>query len=53
VDFVPYGVLLQVLGICFEATRLVMVQQLLKDLKMDALSSLYYFAPVNRYIEEV
>jgi len=44
-EFVPYGVFIQVLGICCEATRLVLVQKLLKDLKMDALTSLYYFAP--------
>ncbi|KAI5849154.1 triose-phosphate transporter family-domain-containing protein [Tricharina praecox] len=42
------GVIYQVLGICFEATRLVMVQRLLSanEYKMDPLVSLYYFAPV-------
>ncbi|KAI5805225.1 DUF250 domain membrane protein [Geopyxis carbonaria] len=42
------GFIFQVVGIGFEATRLVMVQRLLssKEFKMDPLVSLYYFAPV-------
>ncbi|KAI9347295.1 triose-phosphate transporter family-domain-containing protein [Obelidium mucronatum] len=46
IEFVLIGVLFQVLGIATEATRLVMVQQLLKDYKMDPMVSLYHFAPV-------
>lgn len=46
VEFVLLGVIFQILGIATEATRLVMVQQLLKDYKMDPMVSLYYFAPV-------
>jgi hypothetical protein len=47
-DFNLGGVIFQILGITFEATRLVMVQRLLsaKEYKMDPLVSLYYFAPV-------
>lgn len=42
------GFIYQVVGIVFEAIRLVMVQQLLSsaEYKMDPLVSLYYFAPV-------
>lgn len=48
IDFQLGGVIYQVLGIGFEATRLVMVQRLLSaaEYKMDPLVSLYYFAPV-------
>jgi hypothetical protein len=48
IDFVLTGVIYQVIGIGFEATRLVMVQRLLSaaEYKMDPLVSLYYFAPV-------
>ncbi|KAJ3025443.1 UNVERIFIED_CONTAM: hypothetical protein HDU68_007127 [Siphonaria sp. JEL0065] len=46
IEFVVIGVVFQVLGIATEATRLVMVQQLLKDYKMDPMVSLYHFAPV-------
>ncbi|KAJ3195092.1 hypothetical protein HDU82_002228 [Entophlyctis luteolus] len=46
VQFVLIGFIFQVLGIATEATRLVMVQQLLKDYKMDPMVSLYHFAPV-------
>lgn len=47
IKFVTLGVIYQLAGIAFEATRLVMVQKLLSspDLKMDPLVSLYYFAP--------
>ncbi|KAI8846395.1 triose-phosphate transporter family-domain-containing protein [Chytridium lagenaria] len=45
-EFVLIGVILQSLGIAAEATRLVLVQQLLKGYNMDPLVSLYYFAPV-------
>lgn len=42
------GFLYQIIGIVFEAIRLVMVQRLLSsaEFKMDPLVSLYYFAPV-------
>lgn len=42
------GFVYQVVGIVFEAIRLVMVQRLLSsaEYKMDPLVSLYYFAPV-------
>ncbi|KAF8246204.1 TPT-domain-containing protein [Wilcoxina mikolae CBS 423.85] len=49
IDFHLSGVIFQILGITFEATRLVMVQRLLsakEGYKMDPLVSLYYFAPV-------
>ncbi|ORY45503.1 hypothetical protein BCR33DRAFT_849780 [Rhizoclosmatium globosum] len=46
VQFVVIGVLCQVTGILTEATRLVLVQKLLKDFKMDPLVSLYHFAPI-------
>lgn len=48
INFDVIGVTYQILGIGFEATRLVMVQRLLsaKEYKMDPLVSLYYFAPV-------
>ena len=42
------GVIYQIFGLTFEATRLVMVQKLLSapEYKMDPLVSLYYYAPV-------
>ena len=48
VKFILIGVLFQIGGIIFEATRLVMVDRLLNaaEYKMDPLVSLYYFAPV-------
>lgn len=48
IHFVMIGFIFQIAGIVFEATRLVMVQQLLSaaEYKMDPLVSLYYFAPV-------
>ncbi|KAI5292002.1 hypothetical protein KEM52_006692, partial [Ascosphaera acerosa] len=48
IHFVLLGFLYQIGGICFEATRLVMVQRLLSspEYKMDPLVSLYYFAPI-------
>ncbi|KAK4697239.1 hypothetical protein P7C71_g802, partial [Lecanoromycetidae sp. Uapishka_2] len=48
IKFVLIGVLFQLGGIVFEATRLVMVQRLLSsaEYKMDPLVSLYYFAPI-------
>ncbi len=48
IKFVLIGFLLQLGGVAFEATRLVMVQRLLSsaEFKMDPLVSLYYFAPV-------
>jgi len=47
VKFNGLGVAYQLMGIVFEATRLVMIQRLLSaEFKMDPLVSLYYFAPV-------
>jgi hypothetical protein len=48
IDFHLVGFTFQVLGICFEAVRLVMVQRILSaaECKMDPLVSLYYFAPI-------
>ncbi|KAI9346487.1 triose-phosphate transporter family-domain-containing protein [Obelidium mucronatum] len=46
IEFVFLGFVIQGLGILFEATRLVLVQKLLKEHKMDPMVSLYYFAPV-------
>ncbi|KAJ3284807.1 hypothetical protein HK104_009761, partial [Borealophlyctis nickersoniae] len=48
IQFVFTGFLLMALAVAFESVRLVMVQRLLKsdDIQMDALVSLYYFAPV-------
>lgn len=48
IKFILIGVLFQIGGVAFEATRLVMVQRLLSsaEFKMDPLVSLYYFAPV-------
>jgi len=47
IQFVLIGFLFQAAGICFEATRLTMVERLLSsaEFKMDPLVSLYYFAP--------
>ncbi|RKO85953.1 TPT-domain-containing protein, partial [Blyttiomyces helicus] len=49
IQFVFVGFLLALVAICFEAIRLVMIQRLLhsNSIKMDALTSLYYFAPVS------
>ncbi|KAI5286450.1 hypothetical protein KEM54_006780 [Ascosphaera aggregata] len=48
IHFVLIGFIYQIGGICFEATRLVMVQRLLSspEYKLDPLVSLYYFAPI-------
>lgn len=48
VAFNTTGVLYQVFGLSFEATRLVLIQKLLSsaEYKMDPLVSLYYYAPV-------
>ena len=55
IHFVLVGVLYQIGGIIFEATRLSMVQRLLSsaDFKMDPLVSLYYFAPICALINGV
>jgi len=47
IKFVMFGFVVQMMGITFEAIRLVMVQRLLSsaEFKMDPLVSLYYFAP--------
>ncbi|KAJ3185936.1 hypothetical protein HDU85_000850 [Gaertneriomyces sp. JEL0708] len=45
-DFVPIGVTFQTLGILSEATRLILLQKLLSQDRMDPLTSIYYFAPV-------
>ncbi|KAJ1560962.1 hypothetical protein HK405_005381 [Cladochytrium tenue] len=46
--FVTIGVVYQVLGVVCEATRLSLVQRLLKGYNMDPLVSLYYFAPIGK-----
>ncbi|KAJ3151561.1 hypothetical protein HDU89_002004 [Geranomyces variabilis] len=48
ITFVASGFFLQVAALFFESTRLVLIQKLLsgRDLKMEALVGLYYFAPV-------
>lgn len=48
IQFDMTGFLFQICGVIFEATRLVLVQQLLSsaEYKMDPLVSLYYFAPI-------
>lgn len=47
VDFVLTGVLFQIGGVVFEALRLSLVQKLLSsEYRMDALVSIYYYAPV-------
>ncbi|KAI8908817.1 DMT family organic anion transporter [Powellomyces hirtus] len=48
ITFVAVGFFLQVAALFFESTRLVLIQKLLsgRDLKMEALVGLYYFAPV-------
>ncbi|KAJ3147428.1 hypothetical protein HDU86_007978 [Geranomyces michiganensis] len=48
INFVVIGVVFQALGIIFEAARLVMVQKLLHQYKMDPLCSLYHFAPIGK-----
>ncbi|KAG7571118.1 hypothetical protein FFLO_00943 [Filobasidium floriforme] len=44
--FVLTGFICQALALCFEASRLVMIEILLHGMKMDPLVSLYYYAPV-------
>jgi len=46
IEFSATGFFCQTLAIMFEAARLVSIQKLLHGMKMDALVSLYYFAPV-------
>ncbi|KAJ3143798.1 hypothetical protein HK101_003069 [Irineochytrium annulatum] len=48
IEFVVIGVIFQMVGIVFESIRLVMVQLLLNgsNIKMDPLTSVYFFAPV-------
>lgn len=46
IDFMIIGFTFQMAGITAEAIRLVLVEKLLRDFKMDPLVSLYYFAPV-------
>lgn len=41
------GFLFQLGGICAESSRLVMADKMLKDLKLDSLSTLYYIAPAS------
>jgi len=41
-----FGFIIQAAAVCFEASRLVMIQILLHNLKMDPLVSLHYYAPV-------
>ncbi|KAG8949173.1 hypothetical protein FRC04_008971 [Tulasnella sp. 424] len=44
--FDMFGFTIQALAVCFEASRLVMIQVLLHGMKMDPLVSLHYYAPV-------
>ncbi|KAG8933236.1 hypothetical protein FRC01_010225 [Tulasnella sp. 417] len=44
--FDTFGFIIQALAVCFEASRLVMIQVLLHGMKMDPLVSLHYYAPV-------
>ncbi|TFK38124.1 triose-phosphate transporter family-domain-containing protein [Crucibulum laeve] len=44
--FNPFGFIIQGAAVAFEASRLVMIQILLHNLKMDPLVSLHYYAPV-------
>ena len=46
IRFVLAGFICQALATGFEATRLVLIERLLSAYKMDALVSLYYYAPV-------
>jgi hypothetical protein len=46
IRFVLTGFICQALATGFEATRLVLIERLLSSYKMDALVSLYYYAPV-------
>ncbi|PKS12135.1 hypothetical protein jhhlp_001433 [Lomentospora prolificans] len=47
IDFVLIGVLFQLCGVVFEALRLSLVQKILStEYKMDALLSIYYYAPI-------
>lgn len=46
IRFVMAGFICQALATGFEATRLVLIERLLSAYKMDALVSLYYYAPV-------
>ncbi|KAG8843352.1 hypothetical protein FRB96_004084 [Tulasnella sp. 330] len=46
VKFDMFGFIIQALAVCFEASRLVMIQVLLHNMKMDPLVSLHYYAPV-------
>ena len=48
--FSMIGFIFQVLGIMAESSRLVCVNLILKQLKLDALSSLYYIAPLSAII---
>jgi len=45
-SFDMFGFVVQAMAICFEASRLVMIQVLLHGQKMDPLVSLHYYAPV-------
>jgi drug/metabolite transporter (DMT)-like permease len=46
IKFVLVGFLCQVAATGFEATRLVLIEKILSNTKMDPLVSLYYYAPV-------
>ncbi|KAF2430906.1 glucose-6-phosphate/phosphate and phosphoenolpyruvate/phosphate antiporter [Tothia fuscella] len=46
IKFVLAGFLCQVAATAFEATRLVLIERLLSAFKMDAMVSLYYYAPI-------
>ena len=44
--FSMIGFIVQILSILMESTRLVLSDQILKDLKLDPLSMLYYMSPI-------
>ena len=45
-NFQLFGFMIQLLGIICESSRLVLTTKFLKDLELDALSTLYYMAPL-------
>ncbi|KAH7097344.1 TPT-domain-containing protein [Auriculariales sp. MPI-PUGE-AT-0066] len=51
--FEMLGFIIQALAVCFEASRLVMIEFLLHGVKMDPLVSLHFFAPVCALINLV
>ncbi|KAF8524365.1 TPT-domain-containing protein [Hysterangium stoloniferum] len=49
-EFNSIGFIIQALAVAFEASRLVMIQMLLHNIKMDPLVSLHYYAPVCAFL---